>query len=55
MKWLYRIVDRMMGCRHRWKVRNTIRVMENANSQLPLAYEYVLECVKCGDLIKKKI
>lgn len=55
MKWLFRIVLMIYGCRHTWKEIKCISIYETAASEYPHKWQYVLQCKKCGDIKARKI
>lgn len=52
MKWLYRIVARLCGCRHRWEVLKEIRVTWGGAA---IATKYHLRCKRCGWVKAKEV
>jgi len=57
MKWLYRIVSRLLPCRHRWEHYSDYRFRDNA-VYIPDDYQYyikILKCKRCGELKGYKI
>lgn len=55
MKWLYRIVSMLYGCRHKWSVIQTIKVLEFEGSKIPCEHKLIMKCTKCGDIKKKTV
>lgn len=54
MKWLYRIISLLYGCRHKWDVINVVDVYEASYSSRPCARKYIMKCTKCGKITKKE-
>ncbi len=54
MKWIYRIIARLSGCRHHWKII-TEGDAHYTGARLPHARIYVLQCRKFGDIQQKVV
>jgi hypothetical protein len=55
MKWLYRIIARIDGCRHKWTIIKETNIVDPLlNLQVPVGVRYTLQCAKCGDIKFKR-
>ena len=55
MKYLYRLVSMLYGCRHKWEILQAVKVFEFDNSTRPCETKLILKCKKCGDVKTKKV
>lgn len=53
MKWLYRIVALLYGCRHKWEIIQRINIYEFNSDSRPCEIKYIMKCTKCGKMTKK--
>jgi hypothetical protein len=51
---LIKVIFAIKGCRHRWKQIGKHNVYGYTNKELPLYYDYVLQCEKCGDIRRRR-
>jgi len=49
---IVKIIDRR--CKHEWEAVREFPV-QGDNSEIPIAYLYVLRCKKCGDISKREV
>jgi hypothetical protein len=54
MKYLYFIIARMLGCRHKWQVIKETVIVEY-NDSTPVGTRFTLQCSRCGDLKFKQV
>jgi hypothetical protein len=53
MKYLYSIL-RLFICPHKWNRINTISVMSD-DYDLPVGFEHVCQCIRCGKIKKFRV
>ena len=57
---LHEILDRLLPCKHKWKVidKNDVYPVNHLGKQLgtlPIHNSYILECTICGDVTNRKV
>ena len=55
MKWLYRVVSLLYGCRHKWTILQAVKIFETDGARLPCETKLLMKCTKCGDVKTKKV
>ena len=55
MKYLYYIVARILGCRHKWRIIQTTQIYDPSQGmEVPVGTRFTMQCSKCGNLKFKR-
>ena len=52
--WLYSVIVGSF-CAHKWEIIKQIDVCDMKNSNIPWAFDIIMQCEKCGNIKKKRV